>query len=760
MEHSFNLGVLFILGLGVFGGMLGAWFFQRIKFPQVVGYIVIGLIIGESGLKLVRSADIEALRPFNMFALGIIGLLVGGELRIDTFKKYARSFTAILLGEGLLAFLIVGALSFAIIHYVTGSFVISLATCIVFGAIASATDPASTIDVLWEYRSRGVLTTSLTAIVALDDALAMTLYGLGTSVARVLTSEGGSMMSGVLSIGVELFGSFILGTVFAMVLIFLLRWLHQPEKSLALALGLMLLAISLAVALQMDVILATMTIGFVLANYAERRSAALFKMLKGFSVPIYVLFFVLVGARLGLSKMPFWLITLVLLYVIGRSIGKWGGAWLGAKITHSDDVVRRYLGLGLMAQGGVAIGLSIMASQHLGHIQVTETLSLGEVIIFAVTATTLIVQLIGPPMVKVAIKLAGETGRNVTEEDIIESWTVADVIEGDIVTISESDSLLEVVDIFVNNEFTVYPIVNEKQHIVGMINMTALKSVMNDRDSWQWLLASDVMEPPGTTLYPDMPLNEAINQMTELNLDQVAVVGTAESQVPVGVVSNYHIRKRVSEELIKRQEPGRMGTSLNEEKEPVIIDQPTVEDVDFLVYDDLRMITPDAKVLDAVLLLINRPQCRFVYVSDKRGKFCGSVRMNDIMRKIVPVNIVANTDIYKVIRTNFEAILHKKVQDILDPDTEFVRKTTKTGIVLDMLTQNRSNELPVLDADQQLVGQINVYEMISAFIEEWAQNYRVNLAPPTTKQYSRSDLGMDDDSDEPSVTGLSAEQPS
>jgi len=134
--------------------------------------------------------------------------------------------------------------------------------------------------------------------------------------------------------------------------------------------------------------------------------------------------------------------------------------------------------------------------------------------------------------------------------------------------------------------------------------------------------------------------------------------------------------------------------------------------------------------------------------------------MNDIMRKIVPVNIVANTDIYKVIRTNFEAILHKKVQDILDPDTEFVRKTTKTGIVLDMLTQNRSNELPVLDADQQLVGQINVYEMISAFIEEWAQNYRVNLAPPTTKQYSRSDLGMDDDSDEPSATGLSAEQPS
>ena len=131
------------------------------------------------------------LKTFNLFALGIIGFLVGGELKVDTFKKYARQFTAILLGEGLLAFLLVGGATFFLLKMVTGNLTAALAGAVVLGAIASATDPASTIDVIWEYRSKGVMTTAIIAIVALDDALAMTLYGLGNSTAKLITSDSG-----------------------------------------------------------------------------------------------------------------------------------------------------------------------------------------------------------------------------------------------------------------------------------------------------------------------------------------------------------------------------------------------------------------------------------------------------------------------------------------------------------------------------------------------------------------------------------------
>ena len=163
---------------------MGAWFFQKIRIPQVVGYIAFGILIGKSGLNLLHGEDIEQLRSFTWFALGIIGFLVGGELKFETFRQYGKQFIQILLWEGLAAFFIVALLTFGVIYLVTHSFAASLAAGIVFGAIASATDPASTVEVLWEYRARGVLTTTIIAIVALDDALAMTLYGIGTSCAE------------------------------------------------------------------------------------------------------------------------------------------------------------------------------------------------------------------------------------------------------------------------------------------------------------------------------------------------------------------------------------------------------------------------------------------------------------------------------------------------------------------------------------------------------------------------------------------------
>ena len=158
--------------------------------------------------------------------------------------------------------------------------------------------------------------------------------------------------------------------------------MRKPDHHLSLAVGLLLLTIGIAASAGMDVILASMSMGMALTNLAPRRSRQLFETARGFAVPIYVLFFVFVGARLGIGNMQTWMWGLVVAYVACRSVGKIGGAYIAARATGSEDVIRKYLGTGLFAQGGVAVGLSIMASHHLQGITLADGMSLGDVIIF------------------------------------------------------------------------------------------------------------------------------------------------------------------------------------------------------------------------------------------------------------------------------------------------------------------------------------------------------------------------------------------
>jgi Kef-type K+ transport system membrane component KefB/CBS domain-containing protein len=554
--HSLDLGVLFILGLAVFGGVLGAWLFQRLRIPQVVGYIAIGLAIGESGLRIVTAADVVALHSLSLFALGVIGFLVGGELQAENFRKYGRQFAAIFLGEGLSAFVIVGTAVGALVFTVARNLDAALAAGIVFGAIASATDPASTLDVLWEYRSRGVLTTSLIAIVALDDALAMTLYGLGTSIAEMVTRGSSSLSDAGVKVAIELGGAVVVGVISGVGLNFVLRWSHQRERSLGIAIGILLLLIGFAAATGMDVILATMTLGVTLINMAPRRSRELFGIVRSFSAPIYVLFFVLVGAGLAVGRMPAWIWALAAVYVVGRSLGKMAGAFYGAKLSGAAESVRKYAGLGLFAQGGVAVGLSIMASQRLGNIMITDGLPLGDMVVFGVTATTLIVQIIGPSAVKMSVRLGGEIGRNVTDEDVIESWHVRDVMAVDVAPIQGTAPLREVFQLFSEHDYLVYPVIGPDGRIAGVISLENLKHAVMDQNVWEWVVAHDVMTPAVDKVTPSMPLKSAIDLMDQLHLEQVPVVDDEEGKIPMGLMDMRTARILIEEEVIKRQVPG------------------------------------------------------------------------------------------------------------------------------------------------------------------------------------------------------------
>ncbi|KQC16396.1 MAG: hypothetical protein APR56_07600, partial [Methanosaeta sp. SDB] len=423
----------------------------------------------------------------------------------------------------------------------------------VFGAIASATDPASTIDVLWEYRARGALTTTLIAIVALDDALAMTLYGLGTSTAGLLTGGTLSLGEVALKIGVNLLGAVLLGFLLGWLLNFIFRWMRQKEKTLGTALGAILLAIGIAVAAEMDIILATMALGVTLTNLAPRRSKELFSLAQSFSSPIYVVFFVLVGARLDIGGMPLWLWGVVGLYVIGRSLGKIFGAGWGARIMRAPSAVQRYSGMGLFAQGGIAVGLSIMASQHLGGVQFRPGMTLGDMIIFTVTASTLIVQVLGPPLVKLAVKRAGEAGRNVTEEDILSQWTVRDLMDRETRLIREEDPIAEIIRVFSEQDDSSYPVVGPENRMVGIITLERIQNVLANRDTWRWLVASDVMIPVRERITASATLKDALELMEQLGFEQIPVVSDDGRDRAVGVIDRQKLKKRVSEEVWQRQ---------------------------------------------------------------------------------------------------------------------------------------------------------------------------------------------------------------
>ena len=251
--------------------------------------------------------------------------------------------------------------------------------------------------------------------------------------------------------------------------------------------------------------------------------------------------------------MPSWVWGLVVLYVVARSLGKYIGARFGARISGAEPVVRDNLGMALFAQGGVAVGLSIMAAERLGRIEVIEGMMLGDMIIFSVTASTLVVQLIGPPFVKLAVRRSGECGRDVQEEDVMAEWTVADVMTRGVAPIREQESVSRILQRFADADILVYPVVEKSGRIAGIISLESLKDVVPSRDCWDWMLASDVMAPSHDHVHEGMLLKDALDDMARLGEEALPVVQSRGSLEPVGVLDIRSAGRRVTEEVVRRR---------------------------------------------------------------------------------------------------------------------------------------------------------------------------------------------------------------
>jgi len=545
IEH---LNIILLMGLAIFFGTAGARVFQKFHIPQVVGYVVIGLIIGESGLNLIGRDTVETLSSFNMFALGIIGFMIGGELRRDVFKKYGRQFFVILCSEGIAAFIIVSFLSGFVAWHFTGNLHTSIAMALILGAIASATAPAATTNVLWEYKTRGPLTSTVLAIVALDDGLSLLLYGLASSIAAALIGKtNSSIWITILTAVFEIFGSIILGVLAGFLLSFILKRIKEPDKALAFTVSSVLLVIGLSITLKLGSILAAMTLGATITNLAPRKRQSTFELMEKFAPPIYVLFFVLAGAHLILGEVTAWMIIMVLVYLIGRTAGKAFGAWFGAKQSQAPDVVRRYLGLCLLSQAGVAIGLAIISSRLF-------TGQIGHAIIVIVMTTTFVVEVFGPIFVKLGVKKAGEIGLNITEEDLIETYTVADVMDAKVPVIFAGLPLSEVIKVVSSTNNLYYSVVDNDKKLMGAITLDGIRNTFMTQELNDWLVALDIMEPVIAKVAPEMALSEAFEKARRLDIEHLPVVASSEDDKFIGILNCRAVRRSLSAKVLAQQQ--------------------------------------------------------------------------------------------------------------------------------------------------------------------------------------------------------------
>ena len=540
-----NLALLF--GLVILGGAFGARLFQRLHIPQVVGCIIVGILLGDV-FGLITPKTIDALEPFTMFALGLIGFMIGAELRADVFKKYGKQFFVILFSQGIGAFLLVTVGTSVVMWFVTGNLFTSIAMGLVLGAIASATAPAATANVLWEYKTRGPLTAAILAIVALDDALALLLYRGAATGAKALMGTGqNSVLSTTFILLGEIMGAIVLGFLAGVLLYFLLKFVRADDKILEFSLASLLLVVGISMIPKIDPILPAMALGITIANLMPRQSKGTFKLVERFSPPIYISFFVLAGAHMEFGRLALWVVIMIVVFTLFRVAGKMVGSWYGAKRSRAPAVVRKYLGICLLPQAGVAIGLAILASQQFNK-------NLGHTIIMVVMTATFVMEIFGPILVKVGVKKAGEVGMNVTEEDLIKTYTVADVMDAKPTSIKEDLPLQQILKVFSTSESVYYPVIDAQSRITGVITIPDIKEMFANQDVAGWLLACDVAEPVRDKMTPDKPLEEVIEHMRRYHLENVPVVAGKDSDKLAGVLDYSKTLRKISAEVLHKRE--------------------------------------------------------------------------------------------------------------------------------------------------------------------------------------------------------------
>ncbi|MBE7077839.1 MAG: cation:proton antiporter [Clostridiales bacterium] len=405
---------LLSLSIALLAGLMLSRVAKLAKLPAVTAYLVAGILIGPyclgafgvKGLGFVSMEDIETYSLLCDVALGFIAFSIGNEFRLSQLKKIGKQATIIGIFQAVFTTLLVDAALITVHFIVPDKFPLPVA--IVLGAIAAATAPAATLMVVKQYKAKGPVTDTLLPVVALDDAVGLVLFAVSFGIAGAINSGTVSIISILVEPLLEVVLSLILGSIMGLLFHFCERFFHSRSKRLSVSIAFVFLTIALSmlkfeiggVHIAFSSLLVCMMLGTIFCNICDF-SEELMERVDRWTAPLFVLFFVLSGAELELSVFGDIVIVLIgLVYILSRSAGKYTGALLSSKMAKSDDNIVKYLGITLLPQAGVALGMA-MKSQALGA---SMGLIISNITLFAV----LIYELVGPMLTKIALMKAGE----------------------------------------------------------------------------------------------------------------------------------------------------------------------------------------------------------------------------------------------------------------------------------------------------------------------------------------------------------------
>jgi Kef-type K+ transport system membrane component KefB len=378
-----TLGILLLLGLAT--DVIG----RRTRLPRVTLLLIFGFAIGPAGLDFLSPNEEKWFSIVADMALIMIGFLLGEKFTLSSLREHGKLVLWLSVAEVVVtaAVVLVGLLLIGL----------QMDIALLLAGIATATDPAATTDVVHETKADGVFTRTMLGIVAVDDAWGLIVFSLMLTAVHAFIGQGNSiapLLTGAWEIG----GALLIGIGLGIPMAYLTGRIRPGEPTLVEALGVVFLCGGIAIWLKVSFLLASMVLGCVVANLA-RHHIRPFHAIEGIEWPFMILFFVLAGASLH-TEMLFQIGLVGSAYIILRIIGRLLGGWTGGIISHADPLMRRWMGIVLMPQAGVALGMALVA--------IERRPDLGEIILPVVIASTVLFEVIGPMLTRTGLIHVGE----------------------------------------------------------------------------------------------------------------------------------------------------------------------------------------------------------------------------------------------------------------------------------------------------------------------------------------------------------------
>ena len=412
------------LSIALLAGLLLSRLAKIVKLPAVTAYLFSGVLIGPFVLGAlgipgigITSKQIEGFGLISDLALGFIAFSMGNEFRLSQLKKIGKQATVIGILQALITTVVVDIALIAL-HFAMPN-TLSIPAAIVLASVATATAPAATLMVVKQYKAKGPVTDVLLPVVALDDAVGLVVFAISFGIARSMGTAGVSPLAIILEPLIEIVLSLLLGFVMGLLFTLCEKYFHSRSKRMAVSVTFVMMTVAIS-SLKFEVggihiafssLLACMMLGTVFCNICEV-SEELMDRADRWTTPVLILFFVISGAELDLSVFTEWTVVVVgIVYIFARSLGKYYGANISARMTKSDPNIVKYLGITLLPQAGVALGMAIKAIELGPDGAIVRNITLFAVLIY---------EIVGPFLTKIALTKAGdikEEGRKSAREE-------------------------------------------------------------------------------------------------------------------------------------------------------------------------------------------------------------------------------------------------------------------------------------------------------------------------------------------------------